>query len=185
MNGLLFAMLGVILAGLGARDQMMTATFAARQGQHLTLLLIAVATGLCTAALAAWAALAIAPMLVGKARLFFAAMALGLAGMESLFLSPGRKPIEPTHSLGAYAIVLLAQQITDAARFLVFAMAVLTGQAVNAGLGGAIGNAIMLGAAWSAPELFEWHRLRLLRRGLGALLVLTALVLAGRATGYL
>ena len=47
----------------------------------------------------------------------------------------------PTRSLGAVALVLLARQIGDGARFAVFALAAWTVWPVTAGLGGAIGGA--------------------------------------------
>ena len=143
-------------------------------GQRPALLVLAVALTAASAAFAAWLSIAVAPLLNSGARMLFAAMALGLGGMESLLLSPGRKPEEPTRSLAATAIVLAAHQATDAARFLIFALAVATGAPVPAGMGGALGGAIMLGAAWAAPELFDWRRLRPVRRTIGVILLLVA-----------
>lgn len=181
MTGFLFTFIAVLLAGIGARDQITVATLAARIGQRPALLALAIALSLATAAFAAWVSLEIAPMLNSRARGLFAAIALGLGGLESLLLSPGRKPEEPTRSLAATGLVLLAHQLTDASRFLIFGLAVATGAALPAGAGGAIAGAIMLGAAWAAPELFEWQRLKPVRRGTGGLLVLTAIVVGYRA----
>lgn len=181
MTGLLLTLIAVVLAGIGARDQVTLAGIAERNGARAGLLVTGLVVACASAALAASAATTIAPMLTGKARMIFAAMALGAAGFESLLLSPGRKPHEPTHSLGALAIVLLAQQITDAARFLVLAIAVATAAPIAAGVGGAAGGAVVLVAAWLAPEVWRDPRLLLVRRVIGAALLLVAAVLAMRA----
>ncbi len=99
------------------------------------------------------------------------------AEVESLLLAPGKPPKEPTRSLGALAIVLLAHQLTDAARFLVFAIAV----AFAAPLPAAVGGTIVLTAAWLAPELASDPRLRIARRAVGAAMLAVALGAAWRA----
>lgn len=178
MTGMLLALIAVVLAGIGARDQVMVARIAARNGAGGGLLLTAVAMAAICAGLAAWAATAIAPMLTPKARMIFACLALAVAGVESLLVQPGRRPQEPTHSLGALAIVLFASQLTDAARFLVLAIAVATAAPVAAGIGGAAGGAVVMTAAWlsagTAPGLAEDPRLRLARRLVGAALLALA-----------
>lgn len=184
MTGFILALLATILAGTGARDQMTVAQLGRAQGARPEVLVVALALGLATAALAGWASLAIAPLLNANARLFFAALALGFAGVESLLFSPGRKPEEPTRSLAAFAIVMAAHQLTDAARFLIFAIALAANAPLPAAAGGAIGSMLLLGAAWAAPEAFIWQRLRPVRRIIGAALVLLALVLGLRAMGY-
>jgi hypothetical protein len=176
MTGLLLTLIAVVLAGVGARDQVTLAGLAERNGASAGLLATGIVVAVASASAAAWAATAISPM----ARLIFAAMALAAAGIESLLLSPGRKPQEPTHSLGALAIVLLAHQLTDAARFLVLAIAVATAAPIAAGVGGAAGGAVVLSAAWLAPEVWRDPRLLLARRAIGAVLLLVAAVLAGK-----
>ena len=178
MTGFLFAFIAVLLAGIGARDQVTVARLSAGMGQRPSLLAVAIAICMATAAFAAWVSLEVAPLLAPKARTLFAGIALLFAGIESLLLSPGRKPAEPTQSLAATAIVLLAHQATDAARFLIFGLAVATGAALPAGAGGAIGGAIMLGAAWAAPELFDWQRLKWVRRSIGGVLLLAGIYVA-------
>lgn len=177
MSGFYFTFLAVLLAGLGARDQLTVAALTLRQGARPGVLVTGVAVSLATAAAAAWASTLIVPMLASAARQFLAALALGLAGGEALLLSPGRKPKEPTHSLGAFAIVLLAQQLTDATRFLVFAIAVSTNAPIPAGVGGAIAGAALLAAGWLAPEHVARPGMRHLRRGIGAMLLLLGVIL--------
>ncbi|MFA7588301.1 MAG: hypothetical protein WCY11_19290 [Novosphingobium sp.] len=181
MTGTLLALLAVLLAGIGARDQATLAGLVERLGPSPLALATAIATGITSSALAAWMAVAVAPLLTADARLLFAAMALALAGAESLLLSPGRKPREPTRSLGALAIVLLGHQLTDAARFLVFAIAVATAAPIAAGAGGAAGSIVVMVSAWLAPEVFGGTRLLAVRRVVGAGFVLLALLLAVQA----
>jgi hypothetical protein len=122
-------------------------------------------------------------MLVPKARAVLAAMALAFAGGEQLLVGGARKPEEPTLSLGAAGIVILAHQVTDAARFLIFAVAVATAAPVAAGIGGAAGAVVALGAAWLAPEYFVGAKLRAVRRIVGGALLLVAAGLAVQALG--
>lgn len=175
MSALLLAFLAVIVTGLGARDQATLATLVARQGARPMLLVVAVAASLATAAFAAWAAGYFIPLMTGPARLFMAMVALGLAGIELVLLSgPRRTPEEPTLSLGAAGIVLLAHQATDAARFLVFAVAVAFSAPLQAGLGGAAGGGAAMAIGWLAPKIVLDARLRSLRRWIGGALIVVA-----------
>lgn len=181
MAGFLFTFLAVILAGLGARDQAAVAGLTMRQGQRPAVLVVAVAASVATAAVSTWAAVAIAPQLAPRARLFMAALALGFAGAEAWFSKPRRRPEEPTNSLAALAVVLAALQITDAARFLIFAIALATAASVPAGIGGALGGATVLAGAWALPSLCADPRLRLMRRIAGVVFLILAVVVALRA----
>lgn len=178
MSGFLFAFLAVALAATGARDQMLVAGLAARNGQKLGLLVVAIASSMLAAAAIAWAAQAILPLLAPAARRLFAAIALGLAGAELLLVRPKAPPEEPTQSLGATAIVLFAQELTDGARFLIAGMAVATGAPLAAGLGGAAAGAVAVTAAWLGAD--DWLRLPLrpVRIAAGAVLLLIAAWLA-------
>ena len=178
MTGFFLAFLAVVLTGIGARDQATVAMLSARLGQRPTLLAVALLAGALTAAVAAWLALAVIPMMNGPSRLFLAGLALGLGGIELLLVAPSRRqPSEPTLSLGAAAIVILAHQATDAARFLIFAIAVASAAPIPAGIGGAAGAGAVLTAGWLTPHLFAHPRLRTIRAGIGA-----ALIVAGALT---
>lgn len=175
MSGFLFAFLAVLLAGIGARDQVLVAGLTARQGQRGGLLLTAIAVSVATAAAAAWAAQLVVPLLPGSgARVFFAAIALGLAGLELLAVKPKPPEGEPTHSLGATAIVLAAQQVTDAARFIVLGLAAATGAPIAAGVGGAAAGALVVAAGWLGGADLLALRLRGVRLGAGLLLLAVA-----------
>jgi hypothetical protein len=183
MTGLLFALLATLLVGVGARDQVLVAQLAQRQGGRPSLLLVAIASGMLAAGLAAWGGAQVAGLMVGNARLFLVALALGLAGLELIIFRPRAAPAEPTHSLGAFAIVIFAMQLTDAARFVVFALAALTRAPLTTGLGGAVGAALVVGAGWLLVGQAPW--LGQVRRGLGVALLLLAVGLGLRATGTL
>lgn len=183
MTGFYFTLLAVLLAGFGARDQATVAGLSSGQGARPGVLITALVVCTATAGFAAWGSTYVAPMLIPKARLIFVAMALAFAGIEALLIAPRRRPAEPTSSLGALAIVLFAHQLTDAARFLVFALAIASNSPIGAGLAGAIGGGLLVAAAWTAPEAITHGRARLARRLIGGALLLLAAFVALRAFG--
>ena len=183
MTGFLFAFLAVLLAGFGGRDQVLLAGMTARQGARPALLIVAMVSAVVTTALAAAASGLLAAAMGSQARLVFVAIALALAGAELLLARPLRLPQEPTRSLGAFALVLFAQQLTDAVRFAVLAIAVATRAPIPAGLGGAAGAAGLMVMAWVLGEDLLNRRLTPLRRVLGAVVVAVAAGLALRGMG--
>lgn len=184
MTGFFLAMLAALLAGAGARDSVALADLARAQGARPMALVVAIATCALTSAAAAWASLALAPMLNPDARLFLAGLALGFAGIESLFVMPSRQPQEPTRSLAALAVVLAAHQLTDAARFLIFAIGLAAYAPALAAAGGTAAGALLLAAAWSAPDALTRERLRLVRRAIGLCLLIAGVALAFSAVDF-
>jgi len=185
MTGFYFTFLTVLLSGLGARDQALVAALSQLQGQRPGVLVTASAVCIFTAALAAWLATFVAPLLGPEARSFMAGLALLLGGAESLLLAPRRAPEEPTRSLAALAIVLTSHQLTDAARFVIFGLAVGTNAPIPVALGGAIGGMVLVGAAWAFADSLAHRAMRLLRRSVGGGLVLIGLYVCLRAIGKL
>lgn len=177
MSAFYLTWIAVLLAGFGARDQATVAGLVHRQGARPGVLLVALACALLTAALAGWAAGAVLAELPPPARAVFAGIALALAGVELMLLVPRREVKEPTNSLGALAIVLFAQELTDAARFLVFGLGVGLAAPIPAAAGGALGGAALAGLAWGAPHWLGRPWLRWTRRAGGAVLLLAAIVL--------
>jgi len=175
MSGLLLALFATLMAGLGARDMVLAGRIAGTNGRAGGLIAVAFACAAISSGLAAVAAAFVLPPLTPDARVMLAGMALTLAGLEALVLRPGRKPVEPTHSLGAFALVLLALQVTDPVRFVVFAVGVGTAAPIPAAIGGALGSSVLLAAVISLPDLAESDGLRLARRGMGGLLLLIGL----------
>ncbi|GGY91538.1 hypothetical protein [Novosphingobium colocasiae] len=185
MPALYFTFIAVLLAGLGSRDQMTMAALSARRGRDPGLLLVAVLAAVLTAGFAAYAAQVILTELPAPARAIFAGIALGMAGLESLVLVPRRDLEEPTHSLFATFLVLLIHQVTDAARFMIFGVAVGTNAVVPAGIGGVIGGVVLAAVAWGWPHLFARPALRVARRLVGAVLLMVAIGLALSEFGIL
>lgn len=174
MTGFLLAFIATILLGSGARDQLLVAGLAARQGQRPALLLVALASAGLAAVAAVWLAGSFAPHLEPAARRMLAVLALGLAALEMIVLRPKAVPAEPTESLGAFAAVLLAQQIFDAARFVLFAIVVASMLPGAAGLGGALGGMAVVAIGWAGGEGLLALSLGRLRRWLGLALLAVA-----------
>lgn len=166
--------LAVLLAGFGARDQVTIAALSKRQGGRPGILVVALLSALATAVFAAFAAHWMLGELPPPARTIFAAIALGMAGGESLLLAPRREFREPTHSLGALLIVLLAHQVTDAARFIVFGMGVGMGAPLASGAAGLLGGAVLVCLAWAMPAWLGQPLQRWIRRLSGAVLLCVA-----------
>lgn len=183
MSAFFITLIAVLLAGCGARDQIDIAGLTSRQGKRPGVLFIAIGCALVTAAFAAWAATVFSTMLPPPARIWFVAIALGLAGGESLLFTPKPAPREPTHSLGALALLLLAHQVTDAARFIVFGITAGMAAPVVAGMAGALGGSVLVAVGWAVPEVVTSPQARLARRLVGALLVIVAITIALRERG--
>lgn len=176
MDGFLLAGVLVFALALGGRDQGMVADWADRLGQSAQLLAVA---ALCAAAAAgsmAWLGAGFAAMLPPPAAQMLVAFALAIAAVELVLPVRRKPPQEPTRSLGALAIVLLARQIGDGARFAVFALAAWSAMPLTAGLGGAVGGAAAVAIGWSIgwEGLLRWP-LRIIRVSLGICLGLGAL----------
>lgn len=185
MPAFYLTLIAVLLAGTGARDQMTIAGLARVQGPRPGVLIVALGSAVLTALFAAWAAQTVLAELPPPARTIFAAIALGMAGLESMVLAPRRDPREPTRSLGALALVLLAQQVTDAARFLVFGMGVGLAAPIASGAAGVLGGGALAGFAWAFPQMAGIPAARWVRRIAGALLTIAALTMALSEFGIL
>ena len=186
MDSFLFTMVTVFLASIGARDQLTVARIASRLGQPWSLLLVAIAVCVVSAVTMAFAGASIAAMLPPQARQMLIAIALVAAAIELFWRVRIVPPREPTQSLGAFGIVLLFRQISDAGRFAVFAFAAATVLAPMAALGGAIGGAAAIYLAWSMGEGIERRLpLRAIRIGLGVVAVCLALYIGLGARGLI
>jgi hypothetical protein len=174
MSGFLFALIASIVVGIGARDQALIAALCERQGARPAVLVLAILSACASASAATWAGVQVTPMLVPAAKTMLVAMVLAVAALELLFIRPLRSPAEPTESLFAVGAVL-AQQLTDASRFVIFALAAASQLPAATALGGAIGGSATVLAGWLlAGELRRWP-LAMIRRALGvAMLALAA-----------
>ena len=185
MSGFYLALLAVLIAGFGARDQLLLAELTKAQGARLPLLVVAVMTGLIASLAAALVATRGIEVRQPDARVWLAVFALVLAGLEVLVLRARRAASEPTHSLGAAAVVLLALQIVDASRLLIFALAIATAAPGPVVFGGALATIALLWLAWAYPERVLHPSVRLFRRIAGVVLLATALFFAMQLRGII
>jgi putative Ca2+/H+ antiporter (TMEM165/GDT1 family) len=184
MPTLLFALIAAALASVGGRDQRLVAVFAGKLGKANGLLVAGWLIAALTAALAAWVGSAMAGLLSPPAKQMLAAIALVLAAAEMLWPRSDREPVEPTRSLGAFAIVLAARQIGDGPRFLIFAIAIAGNSPTLAAVGGAIGSAAALALGWVlGADLARRLPLRTMRLGIAIVLLLAGAVIAILARG--
>jgi putative Ca2+/H+ antiporter (TMEM165/GDT1 family) len=139
-------------ASFGRRDQFLVAHLSARLGQSSALLATAWAAACVTAALAAAAGGMLAMIMPPGAKHMLVALALVVGAVETLWPWRIKRPDEPTRSTFAIFVVLVAQQIGDGARFLILAIAVVAGNSVLAGVGGALGSGAALSVAWALGD---------------------------------
>ena len=175
MDGFLLSLLLVFALALGGRDQTLVAQWSDALGQSTPLLLTGITAAALSAGAMAWLGAEFAALLPRRAAQMLVAFALAAAAVELAWSVKANPPQEPTRSLGAIAIVLLARQIGDAARFAVFALAAWASLPVAAGLGGALGGAAAIALGWAVggANLARWP-LRRVRLGLAACLIVAA-----------
>jgi len=186
MPALFLALLTCALAMLGSRAALLTARLSGELGGRAGLLVVGGLGAVASSAVAGWGGSWLAPLMAPAAKAMFVAAALAAGALELLLLKPPAPVTEPTRSLGAIALVLLAEQVTDAARFFVLALAVATAAPALAAAGGALGSGAVLTAAWALGR--DWPaRLpqRTVRRAVGGLFLLAAIVVALSARGVI
>jgi putative Ca2+/H+ antiporter (TMEM165/GDT1 family) len=185
MTSFMFAMVASFLAATGSRDQLLAAHLRERLGGSYALLLLAVATAIVSAFIAAWFGSTLAGQLSSDAATMFVAIAMLLAAVECAWPNRARKPREPTRSPGAIGIVLFLRQLTDASRFLIAAFAAALASPMLAASGGAIGGAAAVGLGWFLGERLEHLPLPAIRLCFAALLLLLAIWLGLTARGLI
>ena len=176
MDGFLIAVLLVFALAMGGRDQWLVAQWSDALGQSAALLVLAILSSTVAAGAMAWIGAEFAAILPRRAGQMLVAFALAIAAAELAWPVKRKQPQEPTRSLGAIGIVLLARQFGDGARFAVFALAAWSVVPVTAALGGALGGAAAVGIGWGigAAGLARWP-LRPVRMALAACLIVAAL----------
>ena len=183
---LFFAMVASFLAGIGARDQLIVARLSGHFGGSTMVLATALACAALTAAAMGWAGWQIGAMLSASAKPMLVAFALAAAAFELLWPVKAAPAREPTRSLVALAIVMLARQFGDGARFCIFAIAAATSSPQMAALGGALGGGAALALGWTLGHaLARKLPLRGIRIALGVMILLVALVIGLTARGII
>ena len=184
MSAFLFSLVAVFLTSLGSRDQILIARLSGALGRNYALLVLGWLIAVATAIVMTAAGAHIGAMLPGPAKTMLAAFALIMASAELAWPNRVRKPAEPTRSLGAIGIVLLARQIGDASRFLIFAFAAGAGLSWFAGAGGAIGGMAAVFLGWALrSDLEAALPLGTIRIVLAAVVGMAAAVIALSARG--
>jgi len=184
MSAFFLAFLGALLASVGARDQVLVATMRDHLGGHAGLLVVAWLVAIGSAIVAAVAGFWIGTLLPAPAKIMFVAIALLLSGAELAWPRRADLPREPTRSLGAIALVLTGHVLTDAARFLILAVAAALAAPALAAAGGALGGGVALTLGWIAGSDLARHRyLRLIRVGIAVVLGILGIVVGLGARG--
>ncbi|WP_120077737.1 hypothetical protein [Aurantiacibacter odishensis] len=178
MPAFFLTFIAVVAAMVAGRDAMRVARLRSTLGWTGPLLVTAVLAALAGAALAAWIASGLAHLIPASFKPVVVAVALLLAGLEVLLRTPPAKPREPTRSMGAITLVLLLGMVTDASGFIILSLAIATGEMLLAAAGGAMGALVVLVGAIVAAEDWQALPLDLLRRIVGAGLILAAVVIA-------
>ncbi len=186
MNAFFFALVGSFALAFGARDQLLVAHLREKLGGSIGPLLAALASSAITAVIAAWAGAQLGTRLAEGASLMFVAIALLVAAFELAWPWRRKLPQEPTHSLVATFLALFVGQITDAARFLVLALAVALASPELSGLGGAIGGCAAVTLGWMmGAELPRLLPLRVIRLSLAAVLLVAAVIIGLSVRGMI
>lgn len=149
MDVFLLSLLLVFAIALGGRDQLVIAGIADRLGRSPLLLVTGIGCAIISASLMAWLGSTFAAMLPYRGAQMLVAFALAAAALELAFPVRLKEPAEPTRSLGAIGLVLLARQLGDGARFVVFAFAALAHFPFLSALGGGLAGAAAIALGWA------------------------------------
>jgi Ca2+/H+ antiporter, TMEM165/GDT1 family len=177
MSALLFALVAAFTLSIGARDQLLIADLRARLGSSPGLLAVGVLSAAGPGALAGWAGGEFSDLLSVNTAQMFVAMALLLASFELAWPNRGKPPAEPTRSLFAIGIGLALRQVTDAARFVVFALGAALAFPQMAALGGAIGGMAAVATGYALGDRLRALPHRAIRLALAAIVFIGAILI--------
>lgn len=177
MSALLFALVAAFALSIGARDQLLIADLRARLGRSPGLIATGVAVAAATGALAGWAGGRFSALLSVNTAKMFVAMALLLAAVELAWPNRGKPPAEPTRSLFAIGVALALRQLTDAARFVVFAIGAALAFPHMAALGGALGGVAAIATGYALGERLRLLPHRAVRLGLAGIIFIAAIII--------
>jgi putative Ca2+/H+ antiporter (TMEM165/GDT1 family) len=184
MASFLFAFVAVLLIGQGARDQLLMAQLSARLGSAP--LVAGIAAAILSACFMAWAGGAIALLLPDSARRMLVGFALIAAAAELALPIRRRVMAEPTRSLAAAFIVLVARQTGDAARFAVFALGAASALPQFVAIGGAAGGICVMAIGKLASQDMLWSSaIRAFRTALAVILLVLGIAIALNARGII
>ncbi len=186
MSSVFLAFAAVLLTSMGGRDQLLVAQLSARLQRRVSLLVVGCMAAIVTALAMGWAGHLAGQILPNSGKPMLAAFALLCAAVELAWPIRPRNVQEPTRSLFAITVVILARQLGDAGRFLVFAVAAATPDPYLAGAGGALGGCAAITLGWLMQDrLLADLPLRASRRFMAAIVLIAALVTGLSARGLL
>lgn len=176
MDSFLLCLVLVFAIALGGRDQLIVARLSETLERSWQLLVLG---GLCaaiSAAVMAFFGMTMADILPQRAAEMLVAFALAIAALELALPVKLKTMNEPTRSLGAIGVVLLARQLGDGARFIIFAFAAEATYPATTIVGGAIGGFAAIALGWMmGTELETKLPLRAIRLVMAACLFIAAL----------
>lgn len=178
MDSFLLCLVMTFAIAFGGREQLIVAQFSESLERSLPLLATGALCALLSAAIMAYAGSSLAAILPPRAAAMLVAFALAIAAFELIWPVKLKVMEEPTRSLIAIGIVVLARQVGDAARFVIFAFAAEATYPTTALIGGAIGGIAAVALGWSVGlAALEKFPLRIIRRALGVCLFVAAAVI--------
>lgn len=175
MPAFFLTFLAVALALFPGREAVRVARLVEGGMPWTALLAIIPAVAIIACSIAAWLAGTLGQLVSADLAMWLVAGALLIAALEVALLSRPDAPREPTASLGATAIVLLAGIVTDASGMLVLALALVTGAPFMTAAGGALAVTGVLSFAAIAGS--DWEKMP--RQSLRWLVALALVVGAG------
>ena len=178
MDSFLLCLILTFAIALGGREQLILAQFSEVLERSLALLVTGLVCAVLSAAAMAYAGASMAAILPQRAAEMLVAFALAIAAVELAWPVKVKPMREPTRSLVAIGIVVLARQVGDAARFAVFAFAAEAVYPTTALIGGALGGgaAVLLGWSLGLSRLQKFP-LRYLRFALATCMIVAALLI--------
>lgn len=178
MDTFLLCLVLTFVIALGGREQLIIAQFSQELERSVPLLFTGAFCAVLSAGVMAYAGASIAAILPQRAADMLVAFALAIAAVELAWPVKLKPMKEPTRSFIAIGVVVLARQIGDAARFVIFAFAAAAVYPTTALIGGAIGGIAAVALGWSAGlSRLQAFPLRFIRIGFGVCLIVAALVI--------
>ena len=178
MDSFLLCLVLTFAIALGGREQLIIAQFSDQVGRNWPLLFTGAFCAVLSAGVMAYAGATMAAILPQRAAEMLVAFALAIAAFELVWPFKLKPMKEPTRSYVAIGVVVLARQIGDAARFVIFAFAAEAVYATTALIGGAIGGVAAVALGWSVGLAdLQKFPLKYLRWALAVCLLLAALVI--------
>lgn len=185
MDALLTSLLGCLAGEIGGAGQFLVLALAARFRRDGLLIAGIIIAAAANAAIATWAGAFIAPMLGSSARLLFLALALLFLGLGMFWPVKAPDPLAgwPTGPFLTAVLGLFILGFGDGSQFLILGVSVRTADPVTAAMGGALGIAAAQIPMLLLRESVGKLPLRAIRRGLGGVLTVIAILLAVAALG--